>query len=369
MLDGISKLMKKRHLAAEMKEIADVKEYTKTIPQHDKYFLLSGITTCDPGELDSTTDLARYQAVCTNLVKKGFTVDTVNARLNELGIINIPYGGIDLNDYWHDYVFAEKTLEKRASNFVVANNALIRLLQHGIVPLNATGYYHNDIKDSNVLFSLTDKYARLIDWGLSFSAPNPVTFVPKRLLEFNSLIGNWPFGCILFGSMSQLLPTKTPEENAYSIFKPLKTTGGHYASIARTLLQVGLRAETAIPAHFSAIIRKFYDAPTNTFRALDYFSQVFAHNVDIWGFLMIYADYIKSGKQHYMSDGFQAKLKILLKTYCFDATYAVARIPLIPIIKTLHELNALAGSSSLVPSESDSSGESTSFLSSNGPSV
>ncbi len=77
-------------------------------------------------------------------------------------ILNLPYGGIPVDDYIYQEDAFEKLYEVHLS--------LISLLKNGIIPMNQKNVYHNDIKDSNVLVEKLpgeEIKTRLIDWGLA----------------------------------------------------------------------------------------------------------------------------------------------------------------------------------------------------------
>jgi len=187
----LSKLMLKKHVIQEYTEITKIREKVKSIPQYQNYFLLDGFTTCKPAKL-STSDLSNYTKKCKALKKHKIDKTNINKQLDKLMILNMPNGGIPVDDYIEKYGSFEKLIK--------INNLLIDLLTNGIIPMNERNIYHCDIKDSNVLIDMTtdELKVRLIDWGLSTNyepfkdEPFPKTW-RNRPLQFNV-----PFSVILF---------------------------------------------------------------------------------------------------------------------------------------------------------------------------
>ena len=96
--DGISKLMTLEHAESEYQIILRFADKIRQIPNYQKYFVLDGISLCTPSKL-TKSDLSSYNSVCSSLTKKAFTAREVNTRLDELGILNLPDAGIDLDKY------------------------------------------------------------------------------------------------------------------------------------------------------------------------------------------------------------------------------------------------------------------------------
>ena len=114
--------------------------------------------------------------------RTGVTAKNVNTKLSDLKIINIPYGGVDLENYQDQRIeyadaaslshILKKTYKETLNkSFAYTNYALIDLLKNGIVEMNKRGLYHCDIKAGNILRDgkLKDEHpkVRLIDWGLA----------------------------------------------------------------------------------------------------------------------------------------------------------------------------------------------------------
>jgi hypothetical protein len=121
---GISKLMRVSSMQEEMREINRVQKVVSDIDPAGDYFLVQGIKSCHPAPLDEVTDKPQFDEICYNLVRKGIKADNVNKKLNELSILNIPYGGKDLDDYLQEHLSAKNSMSARKEMCVKTNTAL-----------------------------------------------------------------------------------------------------------------------------------------------------------------------------------------------------------------------------------------------------
>ena len=134
----------------------------------------------------SNKDLVNFDEKCKPLLRDGITKADVNKNLDKLYILNIPNGGITVENF----------IIKKSSPIQDINGSLIELLVNAILPMNKMGIYHNDVKESNILVN-SKKECRLIDWGISTitngnSIPNKMK---NRPFQFNA-----PFSLILWNS-------------------------------------------------------------------------------------------------------------------------------------------------------------------------
>ena len=187
----ISKLMTESHAISEYEEINNIKNELDSIPNYEDFFLINDATLCRPAKL-TASDLNAFGDKCTALPKNDITKKNINQQLEEVMTLNIPHGGLPVDDYLYNNGSFEKMYN--------TNLALMKLFKKGIIPMNKHNIYHCDIKDSNILIDDSSSVlkARLIDWGLSVDyIPNKTVVFPKnwrnRPLQFNV-----PFSVIIF---------------------------------------------------------------------------------------------------------------------------------------------------------------------------
>ena len=77
---GISKLMFKEDAEDELREMDKIKAITSTIPNHEKYFLLSKFHSCIPKPLQGN-DLDDFDKKCNNFIKSGISGYLINKNL------------------------------------------------------------------------------------------------------------------------------------------------------------------------------------------------------------------------------------------------------------------------------------------------
>ena len=308
----ITKLMTERHAKEEYAEILSIKEKLDEIKNYRDYFLIYDLNLCRPAKL-TTTDLKEFSK-CTALPKDKITEKNINKRRNELISLNMPNGGLAVDDYLYDNGSFEK--------IYMLHTHLFNLLKDGIVPMNKRNVYHCDIKDSNILVDDTTRElkTRLIDWGLSNeyipfkNEPFPRTW-RNRPFQYNV-----PFSVIIFSESfiekyteyiknggardeTQLKPFVIDYINFW--FK--KRGAGHYKfinEIMYTFFSKSLKSisseikpaiiETQITMEY--IVNYIVDVLVHftKFREdgqlnlRDYLDNVFIKIVDIWGFISVY---------------------------------------------------------------------------------
>ncbi len=202
--NGVSKLMFKRDTFDEMDEIYKVIPFIDTIPNNEDYFLLNNISSCEAGPL-SDSDKVSFDDKCHHLKEAGYSKKNINTKINELALINIPYGGIELGNFW-------KTLDGASNDtvrnlFGSTNTSVVKLLKGGIKPLNDGGFLHMDVKASNILHREENGSikTRLIDWGLASETEKKgiPEVVLDRVIQYNI-----PFSIIMFGKhVNKFLPS------------------------------------------------------------------------------------------------------------------------------------------------------------------
>jgi hypothetical protein len=305
----ISKLMSIKNATDEYNQIQKFKSILQTIPKYQHYFLFDGITLCKPDVL-TKKDLKYYNKKCKALTKKNIMSKNINNSLDQILSLNIPDGGIDVENFINDYFVS--------SDIVLLNNSLIDLLVNGIVPMNNLHVFHCDIKDGNVLVKMTETSleSRLIDWGLSF-IHNENDGIPKKIYR-RPFQFNVPFSSVLFNKefvkryYQFLEVNKEPNYfqirefviNYIFIWNDIRGPG-HLNGINDIMKKLYGNELTSIKKkkvkqhvieydftyyyiveYLSKILEKY--TYNGDFNMMQYFNTVFLKNVDIWGFVMIY---------------------------------------------------------------------------------
>jgi len=365
--NGISKVMPKKYAISEYNELVKFISIIKTIPNYNHYFIISQITLCRP-KYFKPNDLIDFDKIkCSSLKKKNITSKNINSKLRKLYMINMPYGGIDI----------DKFLKININNIRMVYNfnvKMIYLLDNAILKMNKKGLYHGDLKSNNILVSVEDNkkmYVRLIDWGLSgIYLPNDVL---KSLITESGFEDEWkeipdifrnrpfqfnvPFSNILFSRKFHkdytaylLIPEKDRYNlyefierfiNSYierssghlrnfnSIFNKVKTIMSYNSSLTSTINKL-----TNYDKIFISNIKYIYDylhqiiqkyTRNNKFDVIDYFSNVYIKNLDVWGFVLSYyslIDYTRYNMYYniqynnMIKDLIKKLLNLLLKYSC-----------------------------------------------------
>jgi hypothetical protein len=356
--DLVTKLMIKKYALDEYKQIQMFKSILEHIPNYQNYFLVNGFSKCEPAQL-TNDDLKDFDENCSALKKKNFTAANINYNLNKILALNMPDGGIDVDDY----IFSFKDKATLAENYMNLNTALVNLLVNGIDPMNKAELYHCDIKGSNILVSLEpEKKTRLIDWGLSvYRKDDSKADIPDKLnrrpFQFNV-----PFSVILFNKKFiekyNLFLKKHETSDFFAIrefvinyiFYWNKIRGaGHLKkinSIFKRLTYDTLPAieDTKIKNHIveydftyyyiveyiSKILFKY--TVQGSLNLLDYFNNVFLNNIDVWGLTIIYMEFLDNLYEIYKDKlssyhlQFIEKIKYIIIHFLFENPTEVINI-------------------------------------------
>lgn len=309
-INKISKLMTIKHANDEYRQIQKFKDILNRIPNYSNYFLLDDITLCKPDEL-TKDDLSNYTKKCKPLEKKDITSTNINNSLDKILLLNMPYGGIDVEHFIDKYF--------TISNIKMLNNSLIELLINGIIPMNKLNVFHCDIKDSNVLVKTTKTglTTRLIDWGLSVIHHPNNKGIPKKLYR-RPFQYNVPFSSIIFNKdflrtyNNFLNINKVPEYfqirefvvNYIFLWNEIRGAG-HLSAINNIVTNLTIKELVTVKGkkirhhlieynftyyyiieYLSQILYKY--TKNGEFHMMIYFNTIFLKNIDIWGFVMIY---------------------------------------------------------------------------------
>jgi len=361
----VSKLMTERHALEEYHDINNIRERVNSIPNYKDYFLVDDISVCTPKPL-SAGDLSNFKNKCTALPKDNITAVNINKSLDRILSLNIPNGGIDIDDY----IFRNGSFNKLLN----LNTKLINLLKNGIIPMNKHNIYHSDIKGSNILIDPLLK-TRLIDWGLCaqykpFNRSEFPTTWNNRPLQFNV-----PFSIILFTKVFKqkykeyIQGGGKLERNSLRLFalnyiqewKKIRGVG-HYRVINDTMFMLfsnDLKINQSLKWN---VIEKKYTIPylvnylveilihykkTNEDGSYDvrpYLDQVFVNIVDVWGFLSTYTTIIEVLFNNYkVLNENEHKLFVSLKNIILEYMYKprINPIDINKLTKELTELNTI----------------------------
>jgi serine/threonine protein kinase len=320
----ISKLMSEKHATEEYQEIVLIKNKLDNIKHYKDYFLINDITLCQPAKL-SSDDLTYFSSKCTALPKDKITKANINNKLDKLMSLNVPHGGLPVDDF----LYQDGSFEK----IYKIHTSLVKLLKKGIVQMNDKHVYHCDIKDSNVLLddNSNELKARLIDWGLTteyipFKNNNFPSTWRNRPFQFNV-----PFSVIIFSDSFVEKYTKylsdggLPEETQLKPFVIdyiniwMKERGaGHYKFINEIMYTLFHNILTSIPEKskpnvietqitmdfmvnyiVNVLVHFTKFKPDGSLNLREYLDKVFIKIVDIWGFITIYFPIIELLSNNY----------------------------------------------------------------------
>ena len=346
----ISKVMTKKHAVAEYNEIMNIKQKVRDIPDYKEYFLVDNFSLCEPEKL-SPSDLENFKKKCTALPKNNIQKNTINDSLNKIMSLNMPNGGVPVDDYIYDNGSFEKLL--------MITTSLLNLLNNGIIPMNKRNIYHSDIKDSNVLVknNKSNMDAKLIDWGLSVEyTPRIEQKFPKtwrnRPLQFNV-----PFSVILFTDTFVEKYTEYIKNGGKPLSESLKPFvldyfytwmkkrgAGHYKFINSIMFMLfsneleNMEEDIKIKMvetqftmniiinYIIEILVHFTTFRENgTLNLREYLDNIFIKNVDIWGFIMVYYPVIEllyhnyknlNKNQHFIF----STLKRIFVEHCYESS-------------------------------------------------
>jgi serine/threonine protein kinase len=311
----ISKLMTNKHAKEEYDELKYLNTKLNNIPNYQNYFLINNFTLCRPSKL-TKNDLKNFKE-CGSFKKENITAVNINDSLNQLLAINMPYGGVSLEDFMIN--------NKNYDKLKIMNHKLLELLKNGIIPMNKKHIYHNDIKASNILILTENENmkARLIDWSLTLE------YIP---FKNNTFPNNWknrplqfnlPFSVVLFTDLfldmyTDFIKTDnaTQRDKLYEFMKKYlqlwfkKRGAGHYKYINKIMYMLFkyeiLKNNDISDDNIKKLVESNYTLPyiinylvnvtihyikirpDGSINMRHYLDTNFIKLVDIWGFIISY---------------------------------------------------------------------------------
>ena len=358
----ISKLLLNKHANEELQENNNIKPIILKIPNNSKYFLLSNITNCSPDTL-SKNDQVNINKCSKFFEKNDVDINNLNNELDKFTIINIPYGGEDLEKYIYSNNF-------NSNNFNILNNILIDLLKNAIIPMNKLNLIHMDLKDQNILYS--NKKIKIIDWGLAFIIKNNNfeynnnnfnNNLYRRPLQFNLpysiLLLNDDFWKDLNNYLNYYLfiYKKTLNKETYNeIFRNIfynffeNVKYGHNQDLTNSIFPLfydNLKTEDdkfnkfieIMVNIYTHIFIKYFDTTTNNFKINQYIKDIYLHNCDIFGLLTVYISIYESLKSKKCN---VEPIKKFVIKYLFDEKYYGEPYNLTELYQDLNNLKILS---------------------------
>ena len=364
----VSKLMMKKHAEIEYELVNKFKKILQVIPNYDNYFLLNNISLCDNLQKITNKDLLDFDIKCNPLYKNKITSKNINDNLDKIAFLNMPNGGVDIDDY---------LMDKKGKDYVIFNNVMIKLLKNGIEAMNNLGVYHNDLKGSNILIDDSKKYnikARIIDWGLSFiyykSPKNTINDIPLNIRNRNIQF-NLPLSIIMFqqsfiSKYEEYIKVNINKEKynltnfilSYSKYNFEKNGNGHIKYVEKILYLLFINdkiyenitrdkyVEIKIKEYY---VNYFYEILVNytnmngIFEIEKYFDNVFIKNLDVYGFIISYVYIIEDLFNNYdkLNESgiiLYNKIKIIFLKYLFsNSTKIIDKNELINNLKSLNK--------------------------------
>ena len=360
----ISKLLFNKHADEEISEINRIKPIITKIPNNGDYFLLKDINYCQPDTL-SKSDLNNLEKCDKFFEKNNFDKNNLNNELDKFTIINLPYGGSDLEKY----IYSDKFT---FTNFVTVNNSIINLLNNALLPMNRLNLIHMDLKDQNMLYQ--NNSLKIIDWGLSFvkttnnfeyKSENFNNNLYRRPLQFNLpysiLLLNDDFWKEFVNYFNYFHIIEKKEINStffrnilrqilYNFFENIKY--GHNLDLTNSIIPLFYDDENldndnkkfnkfidVFTKIYTSIFDKYFDIKNKKFKINEYIENIYLYNCDIFGLLSVYISIYEKLKRENNKNVDLSKLKMFVKKYMFEEKFYIEPYNIQELNEDLNELN------------------------------
>jgi serine/threonine protein kinase len=328
----VTKLGRTHDIEEEKASIDAIGVILRDIPHYDKFFVVDDITVCEPAPLHES-DLRNVKDICHNF--KGVNV---NEQLHSLRALNMPDAGQDLFDYFSglDGIFDEQV-------FLRVNTSLMRLVQHGIMPLSVPGIIHSDVKLENMVIDTSTFNIRLIDWG------NAKTSIPAMLRpSLTPFVFNRPPGSVfLHANIDEMLAAARAQLRRQRINATSATIANELRKLVpesdTTYIDIIIRFRAAKPLvdpirvaqirkqkqveHLANILDRYYDkgrqGEEGTFYQTEYITETYIHNCDLYGFVVSYVLMLATMTSFALTPDFDEILKVgIIDRFMLSGYYA-----------------------------------------------
>lgn len=315
--DMVSKLMETDDAEKEMSEISRVTERLGEIPNAGRYFGGFDTYICE-AESVTPEDVQGYKCDIGNVTSL-INDSRSPLELPDLSILQQKDLGKTVTDYLAN-IASEEYLKSFFQN-------MVELLMKGIIPMNNMGIYHLDIKGENVL--VNDNMPVLIDWGLSYLTPdsNPIIDASTRGKSYDPNKTNVPMtahcmfneplvarafyetadnigGMLDPNGLSGVRTVRTIIHQLYhnkydkdhiryllgGIVNPLIEVMNQYYSSKGELYPY--TSSEMMVSHYLTRQRELYSMNGRVNHDKLYLD--FYHNVDIWGWVMTFAPFLRT---------------------------------------------------------------------------
>lgn len=373
----VSKLIETKYAKREYDYVVKIKNRLQYLPEDvKKYLSIDDFTICEPGPLN-TSDKINIEKECENMLSyvndtktnREITAENINNNLDKFMIINMPKLGESLNNYI-------KNKKLSIKDIIFLNNIIIKFASVVIPSMNRAGVIHGDLKSANILFSDNINVPVIIDWGLSYLAPDDES-VPEDLFALDMQYQH-PFSTILFSKnvledYKEFLENlkkqgKKVDKDSLRIFATAQYSNfkNEYNKIHKYLASVFIDAYKEdflrmikgsdmsiddtitediyinyVTNYIVDVLLEYTNSNTNTLNLGKYFKQVYMHNVDIWGIMAIYYELIKKPFDNYNLSSKDYKMYIQMMMNILVKNIFENGAKVINIGKLVHDIKKL----------------------------